>query len=266
MDDTRIPYEQLRNPQLPWGYWLVAMPGQHGLVDEDGRSWNSVREYLWVWRLGMPRDPAHPTVNQGEFLLAVLAAISRRIIPTEERVLDLFSGVWELCSHYEGWLASHGLLDRRPPERLTSEGEAILIMLASTRSAEAAPVPIGLPTLARGRGLDGGKSRVERERVLAATEAFAATLPDRFTREDIGGKPAIKLVGAPEGYNVPLARVLWSMTFADHHARDRFFVWILDRIDRWEHWAGIARRHQAQGLTEHFLALAHADRPALDSG
>ena len=164
------------------------------------------------------------------------------------------------------WLVGHRLIEGDLTGSLTPEGQAVLVMLASTRAAGSAPLPIGLPTLAPRRGLDRGETRAERAKVLAANEVFAAKLPDRFCCEDIAGKPGIKLVVLPEGANIPMARVLWAMSFVDDHARDRFYFWLVHRLDRWLDWAKIARRHGAQALSEHLLQLAHADRPAHETG
>ena len=46
-EQDEAPYEQRFNPNLPWGYWLVATGETDGwppLVDQHGRQWNSVRE------------------------------------------------------------------------------------------------------------------------------------------------------------------------------------------------------------------------------
>lgn len=262
----QIPYERRRNPNLPWGYWCIATEGQHGITDETGQHWNSLREYLWCDRLGMVRGSAREFDQQCELLLAVLAAIARRVVHVEERVVEFFGGSWEVTRHYACWLEAQGLVETGFSGGITPEGHAILVMLASTRGAGAAPIPIGLPVIAPQRGYDWGATRDERERVIAANMTFTRGLPNRFERTELGDEFGIRLMGLPEGPNVPLARVLWALSFEDGHARDRFFVWAINRLDRWQAWADIARRNGAQALSEHFLALAHADRPALDSG
>lgn len=139
----------------------------------------------------------------------------------------------------------------------------MLVMLASTRSAGSAPLPIGLPALTPRMGLDRGETRDERERVLASQEAFARDLPYRFVREAIADRPGIKLMGVQIGSNIPLTRILWSMSFPDDHARDRMFAWLAHRIDRWEEWGELSARKGARVLSELLLELAFADRPAL---
>lgn len=259
--DPGIPYEQRRNANLPFGYWCTADPdGYPHLVDELGQRWASLRDYIWCGRLGMHRGSDWRFEQQTELLLAVLAAIDRRTVHIEEKVTDVFCGSWDVAHHYASWLEGHQLSGGLTGS-LTPEGRAILVALASTRSAGSAPIPIGCPTIAPWRGFDRGESRDERERIFKVNEAFAARLPGRFLREQIGGEPGIKLVGAPEGANIPLARVLWTMAFADDHARDRLFAWLIYRLDRWEAWTTIARRDGAQALTEHFLRLRFADEP-----
>jgi len=46
-EDRNTPYEQRRNPNLPWGYWLTAVGEVDGwppLIDDQGNRWDSVRE------------------------------------------------------------------------------------------------------------------------------------------------------------------------------------------------------------------------------
>jgi len=257
--ESHIPYEQRRNPNLPWGYWCTVDPDHDPhLIDDSGRRWDSLRHYLWCGRLGMARGAAYELENQTELLLSALAAIDRRTCYIEEQVIDLFKGSWDLARHYGSWLKGHRVADGLTGG-ITHEGHAMLVTLASTRSAGAAPVPIGLPTIAPARGLDHGSTRAERERVFKANETFALGLPGRFVREVITERPGIKLVGVPEGENVPLGRVLWTMTFGDDFARDRMFAWLIHRLDRWPAWTERARREGAQGLSDHFLQLRFAD-------
>ncbi|RIV85182.1 hypothetical protein [Aurantiacibacter zhengii] len=259
MDQQNIPYKQRRNPNLPWGYWCIADPDDYPhLVDEYGRRWPSLREYIWCGRLGMARGSNFEFTAMTEFLLAVLAAIDRRVVYIEEKVNDLFSGSWDVARNYGAWLEGQELAEGLTGG-LTPEGRAILVALASTRGAEAATVPIGLPTIAPWRGLDGGDTREERERIVKVNEAFAESLPGRFKREVIARRPGIRLVGAPEGANIPLGRVLWTMTFADEYARDRLFAWLVQRLDRWEAWTQLAIKDGAQAFTEHILRLRFAD-------
>lgn len=255
--DDRL-YEERRNANLPFGYWLVVddeMPPW--LIDEEGRRWKSLREYIWLGRLGMADGNNWDRENQIEFLLSVLAAIDRRVVHIEEQVNDFFRGTWDLARHYGSWLEGHGLVGHGLCGSLTPEGRAVLVALASTRSAGSAPVPIGLATIEPKQGLDGGSTRAAREQMFAASEMFAQGLPYRFIREDVAGQVGIKLIGIPQGDNVPLGRVLWSLAFPEDFARDRFFQWLVHRIDRWEAWARLASHDGAKALSELFLLLVH---------
>lgn len=143
---------------------------------------------------------------------------------------------------------------------LSPEGHAVLLMLASTRKPNLAPLPIGLPTLESFHGLADNPTEDERERLIAEQEKAARHLRYQFTRQDLGGQPAIVLSGIGLGPNIPLTRVLWSMTFMDSYARDRTLFWMHERIDRWLDWGELAYRKGARAFTEHLLQLAFADK------
>ncbi len=259
-------FQDRRNASLPWGYWLHVDPGRNDLIDEDGNRWESVRHCLWNGRLGMPGRYSELVDSQLEFMLTILAAHSRDLVPIEERVLDLCEGSWTLRAHYENWLEAVGLLTERGAYGLTAEGRAVLLMLASTRSTDYAGLPIGLGSLGLTRGLDGGATREYRERVLAEIEARTTDLPFRFVRDTLEGRAAIKLLGARIGSNMPLSRTLWAIELPDTHARDRLFAWMALRVERWQPWGSLANEQGAQALSEHFLQLALADQPSPPDG
>ena len=253
------PYETLRNPNLPWGYWCLNDPdGTPPLVDETGRRWQSVREYLWVGRLEMDPGTGSDLDRHCEFLLAVLAAVDRRTVPIEEFTNDFFRGYGDLSRHYESWLKGQGLSGGLEAP-LTPEGHAILVTLASTRAPEHVPIPIGLPTIENWQGFNHGATKEERERIFKRSEEFARDLSGRFERATILDKPGIKLIGIPNGNNIPLSRVLWSLVFTDDYARDHLFAWLVQRLDRWDAWTQIARENGARMLSEHLLRLRIAD-------
>ncbi|WP_162925069.1 hypothetical protein [Aurantiacibacter odishensis] len=256
----RVPYERRRNAALPWGYWCRTSGEEWPpLYDEAGNEWRSVREYFWTARLGMASASEHDREHALEVLLSILVAIDRRVIGIEEKVIDLFEDSWQLARQLVGhWLEGLGFTDDSLSGDLTPEGRAVLVMLASTRSRQAARIPIGLPVFKATRGPDLAHDPVMHDQVMAQCEAFAAKLELRFVRDDLAGRPAIKLIGPPEGNNVPLARTLWSMDFPRRYERDRVYRWLVDRIDRWETWAERARRHGAQALTDHLLRLRFA--------
>ena len=198
-----------------------------------------------------------------EFLLANLAIRDTRSVPIEESALDLF-GSWDRARHYSCWLNGQRLLasgrEAYPNSLLSPEGHAVLLMLASTRKPNLAPLPIGLPTLKSFHGLADNPTEDERERLIAEQEKAARHLRYQFTRQDLGGQSAIVLSGVGLGPNIPLTRVLWSMTFLDSYARDRTLFWMHERIDRWLDWGEMAYYKGARAFTEHLLQLAFADR------
>lgn len=257
------PYEAMRNPNLPWGYWLIidAAGNLHRpLVDEYGSRWESLREALWRGRLSMgfgdglsPRE-----TEQLEFLLAVLAAISRSVVSTHEGVLDLFNGQWSGTAHYTQWLTGQTLIE--PSEvlantKLTPEGYAVLLMLAATRDREKARVPVGRPSLHQFAELRPGVEQDAIDANIAAIEAaLPAGLPCRFTRHQLGRSPAVVLVG-PANAEMVHRETIWSVAMPSALERDRLYLWLLQRADRWEAWLEIVRKHSARPLTEHLLAL-----------
>ena len=161
-DWDEIPYTDRFNPNLRWGYCLVAQGELNGyppLTDHTGQTWRSVREYFLAERLGKAAIPRSDTRNQElKFMLSTLMLLERRVISTEERAVDLF-GSWDRSRHYISWLAGYKLLMPQPEASLDAdlspEGRAVLVMLASTRNPDAAPLAIGLLTLKSFHGLTG---------------------------------------------------------------------------------------------------------------
>lgn len=261
------PYEQRRNPNLPWGYWLSA-PGETTsdkvLLDEDGSTWETVRECLWVKRLNMPMPESLRGIDvELEFLLAYLVIKERRIVPVEEEAIDLF-GSYDRARFYECWLIEKGLLTyyrggyQHP--KLTCEAVAILVMLGNTRSTTNRLLPIGLPTVEWWHGLDPAANTPERQEAINKLERFAEQLPFRFERVTIGKVPAIRLVGDGLGPNIPLRRTLWSLTFPDQYARDRFYCWLQHRVDRWTAWGERAFQDGARAFSEYLLQMQLMDQ------
>jgi hypothetical protein len=189
-----IPYEQRRNPNLPWGYWMISTAEtEHWppLRDEHGAQWRSVREAFWVSRLSMaPIGQIDVMHEELEFLLGVLVAVDRRVIGTEEQAMDLFES-WDRSRHYGAWLHGQKLVTADPgcglSTSLSPEGHAVLVMLASTCRPDDMPMPIGLPTLRRWHGLNAGVDEETRETILAAQKAAAERLRYWFRREEVGG-------------------------------------------------------------------------------
>ena len=259
-------YASRRNPKLPWGHWLMVDDhGSDRIIDEEGRHWSSVRDCLWRSRLGMPKLDRDVQDEGLEFLLTVLAVIDRRLLGIEEFTHALFNDSMVVAAHYAQWLIGQGLVEHnscgRPDGPLTCEGYAVLVMLASTRSPEHAPIPIGLNWINNRRGLDHGKPHKGLKELLSKQEALADQLQYRFVRRDIFDTPGIALVGEGLGPTIPLRRTIWSLSFPDNHARDRFYLWLHERLDRWLDWGEMAQAKSGRVLSEHLLQLAFADRP-----
>lgn len=209
--------------------------------------------------MGMPDIGTYSAEHGCEVLLTVLHALMNRTVNFEEAVLDLFGGGWQQTRHYLAWLSGRGVTNGR---EVTVEGRAIVRMLAATRSVNAPDLaPLDFPTWQEFGGLYAGPNREEREKLLAAQEAMGRTLRYRFVREPVAGKPAIKLIGLEIGNNIPLTRVLWTMSFPEDYARDRLFAWIAHRLDRWQDWGELAADHGSRALSEHLLQLQFADEP-----
>ncbi len=264
--DENIPYEKHRNPNLPWGYWMAApgeTTGDQVLIDEDDSRWASVRECLWVKRFNMAMPEHLPYIDlELEFLLTFLVITERRIIRVEEKAIDIF-GDHDRARFYQSWLIDKKLMtyDRGGclfPE-LTPEAFAILLMLANTRSLRNQPLPVGLPTLERWHGLDPEAMTPEWEAALQKLERYADRLPYRFERVMIGKLHAIRLVGDGLGPNIPLRRTLWSLSFPDQYARDRFYFWLCHRVDRWSDWGTRAWENGPRALSEYRLQLKFCD-------
>lgn len=248
-------YEDVRNPELPWGYWLHAdgVGNSQPLVDEQGRRWDTVREAFWVGRLGMPKSL---TMEENlERLMAHLAIISRRVVAVEENAHDLFKGETDYERFYRVWVYSQRLTGGTPPfgTGISAEGHAALVMLASTRPSQVRGISVGadaVATLAPSKA-----SAVEIAAWLDRVEAMSARLPYRFERRELWGKPTVAMVGDGLGEVVPLRRTLWMQSFSDNPSRDQFHVWLAERLDRWEAWGEMAYHRGAPVFTQHLLAM-----------
>lgn len=173
---------------------------------------------------------------------------------------DLFDGAWHAADHYLHWLRGQRLYYQAPPSGsqgpLSAEGRAILVMLASTRSPKHASLPIGLEWVRMRQGSNRGEGDARLANLIAEHEAFADKLPYRFLRRQLGQRHGIVLIGDNLGPIIPVRRTLWSLTFPDRFARDRFYLWLLSRIDRWNAWAEVARRGDARALSDRLLTMA----------
>ena len=260
-------YGENRHPELPWGYWLTStgeIPGEPPLVDEDGQEWDSVREAFWVGRLGLPMTYRAGGNEILEFMLSYLAIKDGRFVDPEESARDIFVGNGHLGSFFGVFMRAAGLMDYETG-RPTAEGRAVLLMLIATRTRDDADEEIGLDWIAATRSLARGKDRREAADMVAQRERVAARMAHRFATDMIDGAPVIKLIGLRITREVPVRSTLWSMSWPDRdrYARDRFYLWLLERIDRWDAWSEMVTEQGSRALTEHFMKLAFADRFAL---
>lgn len=250
-----------RHKDLPWGYWLVSSrpSGQPPLIDEDGTQWPSVRDAFWCGRLGFPyRSTSHHVLD---FMANYMAILDGRFVPDEERVRDVFDGDHHAATIFDLVLRSAGLVDKRSG-RLTPEGRAVFLMLIATRCQDDAHGDIGLTWIVANRSVAGWKERQRAAEQVKRAEQVAARMMHRFATDEIDGNPAIKLIGLRITREIPVRSTLWSMTWdkGDRFGRDRFYLWLLERIDRWDDWSEMVTHEGARALTEHFMKLAFCDR------
>ena len=237
------------------------VPGEPPLVDEDGREWGSVREAVWIDRLGLPSIHSGWMNAIMEFMGSYLAIADGRFVAPEERVRDIFLGDGHLDQFFRAYLLAAGLVndtDGRP----TPEGRSVLLMLIATRTREDAEEEIGLDWITANRTISGNSDRREAAEQVERRERVAARMAHRFATDTIGNEPAVKLIGLRITREIPVRSTLWTMTWpdGDRLARDQFYLWLLERIDRWDDWSELVTRHGARALTEHFMKLAFCDR------
>ena len=259
-----------RHPDLPWGYWLTSIgeeAGEPPLVDEDGNQWPSVRRAFWEGRLGLPYY--HPRLMNDclEFLLTYLAIKDGRFVQREERIQDIFQGETHPEQWFEAFLEGAGIT-KGSVGGPTSEGDAVLLMLIATRSHEDAKEGEGLDWIEATRGLARGQEREAAADMVEEREQAASRMAHRFATDTIDGKPVIKLIGLHVTTEIPIRSTLWTMSWetGDAYARDRFYLWLLKRIDRWDVWSEMVTGKGTRALTEHLMKLAFCDRFADLSG
>ena len=255
-------YGDNRHPALPWGYWLVSagdIPGQAPLIDEDGREWESVRDAFWIGRLGLPDLRWKDELL--EFIANYLAIVDGRFVADEERQFDIFLGDRHLSAFYRAFLEAAGLTDAHG-SRLSQEGRAVLQMLITTRTQKDAQDAVGLSWIIANRSAARRSERMETAEQVARSEEVAARMLYRFATDTIASEPAVKLIGLHINHEIPVRSTLWTMTWPVglEHARNRFYLWLVERIDRWESWSEMVKENGARALTEHLMKLAFCDR------
>ncbi len=235
----------------------------HGVLDEHGATWPSIRLAFWRGRLGMRQGIAHESdapafrgpepwlEEQFETLIAVLWVAARGFhTGSRELSTDIFRNSIVFEHHYRNWLVGAGLLVVGPSISsngvLTDEGWAVLLMLKATRPNELIDVEVGYGAIE----LAGGKDMVEIAHPAVDTRELAFV----FEREDIANQACIVLIDRQSTRGrMPMRRTLWSASFGAKQERDRMFAWLCARSDRWDEWGNTARRG-ADALSQHLLA------------
>lgn len=259
--DSSSRYGNGRHPSLPWGYWLVSngdVPGEPPLIDEDGRTWGSVREAFWEGRLGLCPSRSNATLD---FVASYLAIVDRRFVGEDERVRDIFQADGHLAHFFDAFLIAAGLITNRR-DQVTPEGRAVLAMLIATRDLKDAENNVGMDWILANRSNGGWEERVDAASRVKRAEQVAECMLHRFATDTIDGLPSVKLIGLHITNEIPVRSTLWTMSWpaADSYARDQFYLWLVERIDRWDHWSEMVSRDGARALTEHFMKLAFCDR------
>lgn len=257
-------YGEDRHPALPWGYWLVStgpVAGEPPLIGEDGREWGSIRQAFWQGRLGLPSIRDDWSNRILEFMASYLAILDHRFVAPEERAQDVFLGDSHLDTFFSTWMLAAGLVSEQSGAP-SLEGHAVLHMLIATRAAEDATESVGLPWIEANRGGTRSAERATVAEMVQRGEAVAARMRHRFATDTIDDLPVVRLIGLRITSEIPVRSTLWSMSWPDRdrHARDRFYIWLLERIDRWDDWSEMVTRQGARALTEHLMRLAFCDR------
>lgn len=218
-----------------------------------------MRDAFWCGRLGFPDSYASDDVL--EFMASYMAIMDGRFVKDEERVRDVFDGDHHADTLFCAILEAAGLVDKLS-RRLTPEGRAVLLMLIATRRQDNAQEDVGMAWIVANRTVVGWKERQTAAEQVERREQVAARMMHRFATDEIDGNPAIKLIGLRITREIPVRSTLWSMMWdsGDRLGRDRFYLWLLERIDRWDDWSEMVTKHGARALTEHFMKLAFCDR------
>lgn len=250
-----MPWRNDDTASLPWGWWLRV--NGHGLEDVDGRRWRSVRDAFWRGLLGFP--DIHVVPEQHELMLRVLTAVGLRGGRGAEDRHDLFNGDMLFWRFYMCWLSSIGMIGNDKRESalhapLSDLGRSVMLMLQATREPEWVDLP--MPSVVEAvRSTQYGPPDDAREKALVAFESEVARRPHVFARERVHRSHLVTLTGLGVGARMPVRRVMWSQAFSDETARDDFFAWLAERVDRWEDWGLLAYSKGAAGLTQRFLSL-----------
>ncbi len=245
--------------EQPWGWHLrtAERNGTLHFLDEAGRAYPSIRDLFWQSRLGMSNYNPRIQNEQLELMLAALASLSRDMVGMNESIHTLFADNDRYYRFYNYWLHAEGLLQSHTVDplgaTLSDEGAAVLKMLAATRPLALAAIPIG-PAAVADFGPPKTGSECDRAK-FEALEGKAKRLPFAFVREELFHEPSISLLHRDMRDPIPVARTLWTMPFLDEVSRDRMYLWMHGRLDRWTAWGEVAKDNGAPALTQALLAL-----------
>lgn len=120
--------------------------------------------------------------------------------------------------------------------RPTPEGRAVLMMLMATRSNEEVQDGVGIDWVGATRFGASGEARRNASEMAAEHEETASRMKHRFARDALNGRPVVTFISFKMTREIPLRTTVWSMSWdeGDDHSRDRFYLWLLERIDRWD--------------------------------
>ncbi len=255
-------YAQLRSASLPWGYWLRVLSGEGPklLLDEDGSRWADVRECFWVKRLGFSAQAEGAKNTTLDFMLNVLVAAEGRRMSGVATAFDLFSDGPLEWSFYRYWLMSVGLLeDGGHPgfAKTTVEGQAVLLMLMASRETRSYQPRLDV-TAYRALRNQGGADLPQLD-LIEAAEELSRRQKRAFVREELGGEPLVSLIVRDGGGRIPFSRTVWTQAFSDADSRDDFYLWLVERVDRWDAWCDMAYHRGGSTLTQRLLAMVVAE-------
>ena len=138
------------------------------------------------------------------------------------------------------------------------------MMLMATRSSEEVQDGTGTDWITASRFGVPYEARKDAAELVAQSQEIASRMRHRFTTDTLNGRPVVTFISFKMTQEIPLRSTVWSMSWekGDIYARDRFYLWLLERIDRWDAWSEMVSKGGARALTEHFMKLAFCDRSA----
>ncbi|MBD3775235.1 MAG: hypothetical protein IE921_16845 [Rhodobacteraceae bacterium] len=98
--------------------------------------------------------------------------------------------------------------------------------------------------------------------MAAEREEGVSRMKHRFARDTLNGRPVVTFISFKMTREIPLRSTVWSMSWdkGDDHSRDRFYLWMLVRIDHRDAWSELTSQGGTRALTRHLMELAFCDR------